>query len=247
MTLTIVLSFPSFVLGQDNDLPVVKESEQIRKAVKRLFGERYQVISIKQSGVKNILEVRINNELVYFNSEVTHMFIEGQLIQLVDGKNLTEERKKEFLSIEFRELPFEKAIVTDFSDSPGKIREIAVFEDPNCGFCRKFRKTLSGIENLRVYTFLYPILGENSIEISKNVWCSENPSQVWDDLMLNNVVPEKMDEKLCQFNLENFLEIGRTLGIEATPTAFLSNGERLTGAISDESLREKLAVISGEK
>ena len=54
---------------------------------------------------------------MYVNREVTHMFIEGQLIQLSNGKNLTEERKNEILSINFRDLPFQQAIVSDFNNS----------------------------------------------------------------------------------------------------------------------------------
>ncbi|GIR49128.1 MAG: hypothetical protein CM15mP58_12250 [Burkholderiaceae bacterium] len=183
--------------------------------------------------------MRINNELVYVNREVTHMFIEGQLIQLSNGKNLTEERKNEILSINFRDLPFQQAIVSDFNKSDqGSVREIAVFEDPNCGYCRKFRRSLSKIENLRVYTFLYPILGDSSVTISKNVWCSANPSQTWDELMLNDVEPSDIDAISCKFNLESFLAVGKNLGIQATPTIFLSSGERLRGAVSEERLRE---------
>ena len=152
------------------------------------------------------------------------------------------------MSINFSDLPFQQAIVSDFNNSgQGAVREIAVFEDPNCGYCRKFRRSLSKIENLRVYTFLYPILGESSVTISKNVWCSENPSETWDELMLNDVEPSDIDAISCKFNLESFLAIGKNLGIQATPTIFLSSGERLRGAVSEERLQEKLDVISEEK
>ena len=185
---------------------------------------------------------------MYVNREVTHMFIEGQLIQLNNGKNLTEERKNEILSINFRDLPFQRAIVSDINNfDQDAVREIAVFEDPNCGYCRKFRRSLSKIENLRVYTFLYPILGESSVTISKNVWCSENPSETWDELMLNDVEPADIGTIPCKFNLESFLATGKKLGIQATPTIFLSSGERVRGAISEERLQEKLDVISEGK
>ena len=246
LVIVLLVIHPVFVWG--NDQASQKQVEDIRTAVERLFGNGYMVKSVKKTDLEYIFEVRINNELVYVNREVTHMFIEGQLIQLSDGKNLTEERKNEILSINFRDLPFQQAIVSDFNNSDqGAVREIAVFEDPNCGYCRKFRRSLSKIENLRVYTFLYPILGDSSVTISKNVWCSANPSQTWDELMLNDVEPSDIDAISCKFNLKSFLAIGKNLGIQATPTIFLSSGERLRGAVSEDRLREKIDLISEGK
>ena len=242
----LIIVHPLFAWG--NAQVSQNQVEEIRTAVERLFGSGYRVKSVKKTDLDYIFEVRINNELVYVNREVTHMFIEGQLIQLSNGKNLTEERKNEILSIKFRDLPFQQAIVSEFNNSDqGAVREIAVFEDPNCGYCRKFRRSLSKIENLRVYTFLYPILGDSSVTISKNVWCSENPSQTWDELMLNDVEPSDIDAISCKFNLDSFLAIGKNLGIQATPTIFLSSGERLRGAVSEDRLREKLDIISEGK
>ena len=247
LVIALICVSPLFVWGKDQVSN--KQVEEIRIAVERLFGTGYTVKSVKKTELEYIFEVRINNELVYVNREVTHMFIEGQLIQLSNGKNLTEERKNEILSINFRDLPFQQAIVSEFNNSDqDAVREIAVFEDPNCGYCRKFRRSLSKIENLRVYTFLYPILGDSSVMISKNVWCSENPSQTWDELMLNDVEPSDIGgASPCKFNLESFLAIGKNLGIQATPTIFLSSGERLRGAVSEERLKEKLDVISEGK
>ena len=242
----LIIVHPLFAWG--NAQVSQNQVEEIRTAVERLFGSGYRVKSVKKTDLDYIFEVRINNELVYVNREVTHMFIEGQLIQLNNGKNLTEERKNEILSINFTDLPFQQAIVSDFNNSgQGAVREIAVFEDPNCGYCRKFRRSLSKIENLRVYTFLYPILGDSSVRISKNVWCSENPSHTWDELMLNDVEPSDIGASPCKFNLESVLAIGKNLGIQATPTIFLSSGERLRGAVSEETLREKLGFISEGK
>ena len=102
-------------MGKCSSFP--EQVEEIRTAVERLFGSGYRVKSVKKTDLDYIFEVRINNELVYVNREVTHMFIEGQLIQLSNGKNLTEERKNEILSINFRDLPFQQAIVSDFNNS----------------------------------------------------------------------------------------------------------------------------------
>ena len=115
LVIAFMFVHPLFVWG--NDQASNKQVEEIRTAVERLFGSGYKVKSVKKTDLEYIFEVRINNELVYVNREVTHMFIEGQLIQLSNGKNLTEERKNEILSINFRDLPFQQAIVSDFKKS----------------------------------------------------------------------------------------------------------------------------------
>ena len=115
LVIALMVVHPLCVWG--NDQASQKQVEEIRSAVERLFGSGYEVKSVKKTDLEYIFEVRINNELVYVNREVTHMFIEGQLIQLSNGKNLTEERKKEILSINFRDLPFQQAIVSDFNKS----------------------------------------------------------------------------------------------------------------------------------
>ena len=226
-----------------------KQRNEIKAAVELWLDGKYKVVSVSGTPVKNLLEVRIGNELVYVDSEGTHILLEGQLIRLSDGKNLTELKKNKILSIDFSTLPVDLAITTEFNiDGNDEPLELAVFEDPNCGYCRKFRKTLSEIKNLKVYTFLYPILGNESIEISKDVWCSSDPSSVWDKLMLQGERPKKSSDLNCDFDQQKeVVALGRKLGIEATPTVFLSNGERLRGAIPLEALKDKLQTISGQE
>ena len=86
LVIALMIVHPLFVWG--NDQVSQKQVEEIRTAVERLFGSGYMVKSVKKTDLDYIFEVRINNELVYVNREVTHMFIEGQLIQLSNGKNL---------------------------------------------------------------------------------------------------------------------------------------------------------------
>jgi hypothetical protein len=71
--------------------------------------------------------------------------------------------------IKFSDLPF--AFALKAVKGNGK-RVIAVFKDPNCGYCKRFRQNLQDVDNVTVYTFLYNILSPESAVKSKNVWCS---------------------------------------------------------------------------
>ena len=63
-------------------------------------------------------------------------------------------------------------------------RKLVVFADPNCGYCKKFERDLQSVKDVTVYTFLYPILGGDSPEKSKQIWCAKDNTKVWRDWML---------------------------------------------------------------
>ena len=146
-------------------------------------------------------------------------------------------------TIDFKSLPLDLAIETKTGDTIDQKRIIAVFEDPFCGYCKKYRKMLEKIDNLTIYTFLLPIISDKSSDLSKQIWCSENPAIAWTDLMLKNKEPLKT-KKDCFFPKEELLSLGRKLGINATPTSYLVTGRRIAGAVSKENLESELSQIS---
>lgn len=73
--------------------------------------------------------------------------------------------------------PVEHAFTTKLGDGSAKI---AVFADPNCGWCKRLvQETLSKMENLTVYWFLYPVLGEDSVVKSAVILSSKTPHKAW--------------------------------------------------------------------
>ena len=118
---------------------------------------------------------------------------------------------------------------------------IAVFEDPNCGYCKRFRKTLNETKDITVYTFMYNILSDDSRVKSKNVWCSADRSKAWDDWMLNGKAPATAADSCAVTPNEKVLELGRKLKITGTPTIFFIDGSRVPGAVDAKTLEAKLA------
>jgi thiol:disulfide interchange protein DsbC len=119
-------------------------------------------------------------------------------------------------------------------------RVIAVFEDPNCGYCKRLRQTtLKETDNVTIYTFMYNILSDDSFVKSKNIWCSPDRSKAWDDWMIGGrrrcVAAES-----CASPNEEVLALGRKLGISGTPAIFFADGSRIPGAIDAKTLEEKL-------
>lgn len=166
----------------------------------------------------------------YVNSSATLIF-SGQIIDARNGHNLTRQRLQQLSSIRWQSLPFKLAIKTVHGTGHPAI---AVFSDPNCPYCRRLEKTLTKIQNLTVYTFLYPVLEPSSPALAKAVWCSADPASAWRELMLNRRQPTA--KATCRAPVRELLALGKALSVTTTPTWFLQNGERRVGPISRMAL-----------
>ena len=87
------------------------------------------------------------------------------------------------LAIDFSALPVKDAFTIVRGN--GK-RKIAVFEDPNCGYCKRFERDLQKVDNVTIYMFLYPILGPDSTDKSRNIWCAKDKGKAWLDWMVRD-------------------------------------------------------------
>lgn len=122
-------------------------------------------------------------------------------------------------------------------------RVFAIFEDPNCGYCRRFRQNLQELDNVTVYTFMYNILSEDSAVKAKNIWCSADRQKTLDDWMLNNKVPPAAPATCLASPNDKILELGQKLKVSGTPTLIFADGSRIPGAIDIKQLEAKLASI----
>ncbi len=155
-------------------------------------------------------------------------------------QNLTKERLDAINMIKFSELPFENAVKLVKGDGS---RKLAIFEDPNCGYCKRFRQTtLHDIDNVTVYTFMYNILSEDSAVKSKNIWCAPDRNKAWDDWMVNGKAAP-VAAASCETPNDKITALGRKLRINATPAIFFADGPRVAGAINTEALEAKFKTV----
>ncbi|GJJ05088.1 thiol:disulfide interchange protein DsbC [Duganella rhizosphaerae] len=214
-------------------------TDAIKKLVEPRLGSNVKVDSIKETPYAGLYEIRVGNDILYTDKTGTYLF-SGHVFNLTTSTDLTKERLEEINKIKFSDLPLDKAIKTVKGD--GK-RVIAVFEDPNCGYCKRFRQTtLKETDNITVYTFMYNILADDSFTKSKNIWCSPDRSKAWEDWMVNNKAAPDAAEK-CESPNQEVLDLGHKLNVSGTPAIFFADGTRVPGAIDTKALEEKLAKI----
>jgi thiol:disulfide interchange protein DsbC len=238
LKLILVLVLLAPVLAQAAEPAGKLTSEAIIKSTLegRLGGIKVEAVA--KTPYLGLYEVRLNNEILYTDEKMNYIF-SGNIIDGKSMQNLTEKRLRDLTAIKWENLPLDAAVKTVRGN--GK-RTLAIFSDPNCPYCKRFEKDLAKVDDVTIYTFLYPILSQDSHEKSKAVWCSADKSKAWSELMLNGTVPTAAR---CDTPIENNLALGRKYRVNGTPTLVFANGERVPGAIPAEQI-EKLLTQNGK-
>lgn len=211
----------------------------VKSAVEGWLKGRFKVDSVLKTPMPGIVEVRIGTDLLYADEKATFAIVEGQMVNLKTGENITANRLEEINVIDFAKLPRDLALKT--VKGTGK-RVIAVFEDPYCSFCRTYRKTLLDLNNVTIYTYFFPILRAESEAVARNAWCAKNREEAWNDWMLFGKEPPKAGAN-CNFQTAKIVELGKSLGVSGTPTTFFANGKRASGAIPKDRLEKALDEV----
>jgi thiol:disulfide interchange protein DsbC len=211
----------------------------IRKALSERIPQIPKIEEITPTPLAGIYELRLSTNEIYYSDATGNYLIQGNLIDTKNKRNLTEEREAKLSAIDFQSLPLKDAITIVHGN--GK-RKLAVFEDPNCGYCKRFERDLAKIDNVTVYLFLMPVLGPGSVEKSRNVWCAKDPGAAWVNLMQKDIAPAAVQCNTAA--IDRNLEFGRKYKITGTPTLVAQDGTRVPGAINNTQIEKLLADAS---
>jgi thiol:disulfide interchange protein DsbC len=212
-------------------------TQAIKASIEAWTNNRYKVEEVRRTPIPGMYEARIGSDLFYVDEKATYIFMEGHMLDMKTSRDLTRERLEEILTINFKDLPLDLAI----KQVNGKgTKKIALFEDPNCGYCKKLRGDLNKMTDVTVYTFAYPILSPDSDVKAKKALCAKDKPKAWSDLMTDGKVPN--NDGNCESPLAKIKELGRKYNITATPTIFLTTGKRIQGYMPPEQFAKALAA-----
>ena len=213
------------------------DEAQIRRVIEaKLGGVKVEGV---QPGPLGLFEVRYKSQgggmrIVYTDANATHIFV-GKIYEAASERDLTEERMRKLNAIKFDALPLDQAV--KIQRGSGK-RVLAMFSDPHCPACRAFEQTLQQVDDITIYVFMFPVIRPELAEHSKSVWCSPDRAKAWLDVALRTKAPTAPAS--CANPIDKNMQLGRTLGVNSTPTLILANGERITGALSKSDLNDVL-------
>jgi thiol:disulfide interchange protein DsbC len=214
------------------------QSDQLIKAeIQKKLGSNAKVRSVTPAPVSGLYEVLVGNEIFYTDSSGKYL-IQGEIIELASGKNITEQRQADLNRIKWTDLNQANAFKTVRGSGT---RQLAIFSDPNCGYCKRLEKSLQQLDNVTIYTYLIPILSADSTQKSKQIWCSADANKSYMDWMVNGVAPSGKTD--CSNPLDKNLAFAKTYGITGTPTIFFTDGSRFPGAVQITDIEKKFASL----
>ncbi len=211
----------------------------IRKNLAERIPQLKNIDEVTKSPVPGLFEIRVNGTEIFYSDAEGNFLIQGSVIDTRQRRNLTEERVEKLLSINFDTLPVKDAFTIVRGN--GK-RRLAVFEDPNCGYCKRFERDLQKVDNVTIHMFLYPILGPDSADKSRQIWCAKDPAKAWTDYMVRDLALAHTATPSCDVTaITRNVELGRKHKISGTPTLLFADGSRVPGAISAAQVEKYLS------
>lgn len=184
---------------------------------------KLSIENIQATDMKGIYSGSMDGQVVYLGEDAQHILV-GSMYRLSDQKNLTQDLVLKQNSIDWKKLPLQDAVKSVRGN--GK-RQIAIFSDPNCPYCKQLEAELSKLNDVTIYTFIYPIKTQ-SIAVSKQVFCEKDPALAWSNLIGKGLQPKS--NKSCINPIERNLNLGKSLGLTGTPAIIFSNGFKVMGS-----------------
>ena len=211
--------------------------DEVKKSMEAFIGSP-AVETVTRTPYAGLYEVVLKNGQLVYTDEKAAFILDGSIIDTKTRRDVTQARMNVLSAIDFASLPLAQAI----KQVKGKgTRVIATFEDPNCSYCKRLGKELVGMDDVTIYTFLYPILSPDSTAKSNNIWCAKDKVQAWNGWIVDGKEPAASD---CDASaVARNVELGHKLRISGTPTIFLADGTRIGGYVPAAELELALEGV----
>ena len=201
-----------------------------------------KIDEVTRTPIPGLWEVRYGgSEILYSDDKGEHILVNGSMIETKTRTDLTEARIEKLLAVDWAKLPLKDALV--FKQGNGS-RKMAIFEDPNCGYCKRFERDIATLKDVTLYVFLLPILGPDSVAKSRDIWCAKDSAKAWRGWMLDSAAPPKAAAGCDAAALDRNLAFSRTHRINGTPAVFFEDGTRKPGAIPVDVVEKLLVAAS---
>jgi len=223
------------------DAAAAAEAAKVKRALEEKFPGA-QVANVAKSPYFGLYEAQFDGQMVYTDAKVGYVLV-GSIYDATTKQNLSEERLRKLNRVAFDSLPLELALKKVKGNGT---RKLVVFSDADCPFCARLETELKGIDDVTIYTFLYPIdqLHPDSARKSKIIWCSPDKIKAWDEFFGSGKLPDNKGD--CETPLATLAELGQKLRVNATPTMVFADGSVIPGALPRQRLETELNAAEAE-
>lgn len=184
-----------------------------------------------------LVELRIGTDVMYVDPTGRYL-IRGEVIDLKDKVNLTQARVDELMRVPFDQLPVKDGF--QIVRGNGK-RQLVIFEDPNCGYCKRLERDMASMTDMTMTVMLIPVLGKDSRTKSEAIWCAKDRAKAWEDWMIDGIKPPPAS---CDTSaIDRNLAFAAKHHITGTPTLFFVDGSRVPGAVPASDIDKRLTAL----
>jgi thiol:disulfide interchange protein DsbC len=221
--------------------PLPADAQAVRKAMLDRFPDA-TISHVAKTPYFGLYEVMFDDQMLYVDAKAEYFFV-GSIFDAKSKVNLTERRTREINRVAWSDLPLDLAIKKVKGTGA---RRLAVFSDADCPFCARLEQTLKDVDDVTIYTFLYPIdqLHPDAARKSRLIWCSPDKVKAWDAFFVNGALPDNAGE--CANPVAATAELGRKLKVTATPTLVFADGTVVPGALPAQNLEAEFTRAEAE-
>ena len=216
--------------------PAFAQEAAIRKNIAERLPDFPKIDEVSKTPLPGLWEVRVGFDIFYTDDQGNHL-IQGTVFDTKSKTNLTERRIAKLTAIDFDQLPLKDAMVVKQGTGA---RKLAVFADPNCGYCKRFERDLLAVKDVTIYTFLMPVLGPDSNDKARSIWCSKDAQKTWRSWMIDGATPVKVMGACDTAAIERNSAFGRKYRINGTPAILFEDGVRVPGAMTAADVEKRL-------
>ena len=214
-------------------------------AIKKALEEKFpgaEITHIEKSNIFGLYEVLLDDKLVYTDPNVGYVFV-GSVYDSATKQNLTEARSRRLNRVALDKLPYELAFKRVKGDGS---RKLVIFSDADCPFCHRLETEMKDLDNVTIYTFLFPIdqLHPDAARKSKQIWCAADKVKAWDEFFATGKLPANKGD--CGDPVAKTQALGNSLKINATPTLIFADGTMIPGALPLPQLEREIASAEAE-
>lgn len=219
--------------GSPGQQPAVKnvDVEAITAKLKAKFPNT-QIRNVRASEIAGLFEVITASNVAYTDAGGRYLIF-GSMFDVDNNVDITARSKEQSVRVEFPSKLLANAIKTVRGDGS---RVFALFSDPQCTYCHQLEKELPKLDNVTIYTFLYPIL-PGSVEKAISIWCAADRNAAWSAWMADGQAPALTS---CENPINDNIVLGGALGIKGTPNLVSIDGRLLPGAAPADRINDWL-------
>lgn len=217
------------------------ETAAIRKVLEQKFPGA-DICHVARTDYLGLYEVMLDDNLIYTDPKVAYIFV-GSVYDTGTKQNLTDARTRRLNRVAVDKLPYELAFTRVKGDGS---RKLIIFSDADCPFCHRLETEMKNLDNVTIYTFLFPIdqLHPDAARKSKQIWCAPDKVKAWDAFFASGKLPENKGD--CGDPVAKTQALGNSLKINATPTLIFADGTLIPGALPLPQIEKEMANAEAE-